>query len=197
MTSEAKIQSGTNPHSLTVKPGSVARPIVLVGLMGAGKSTVGRRLAARLGLPFADADHEIEHAAGMTISEIFARFGEPHFRDGERRVIARLIEGAPRVIATGGGAFVDDTTRALILQRAVSIWLKADVDTLVDRVAKRNHRPLLHGKDPRAVLSELSAVRNPFYAMADIHIESRATPHEQTVDAVIQKLVEKGYAACA
>ncbi len=197
MTSEAKIQSGDNPHNLTVKPGSIARPIVLVGLMGAGKSTVGRRLAARLGLPFADADHEIEHAAGMAISEIFARFGEPHFRDGERRVIARLIEGAPKVIATGGGAFVDDSTRALILQRAVSVWLKADVDTLVERVAKRNHRPLLHGKDPRAVLTELSAVRNPYYACADIHIESRATPHEQTVDAVIQKLLEKGYAACA
>lgn len=164
------------------------RAIVLVGLMGVGKTTVGRRLAARLGLPFVDADEEIEKAAGMTISEIFARYGEPTFRDGERRVIGRLVDGTPKVIATGGGAFVQDETRALILERATAVWLDADIETLVTRVARRNHRPLLQGKDPGAVLRELAAVRNPFYAQAPIRIESRAAPHEATVNAILDAL---------
>lgn len=163
-------------------------PIVLVGMMGVGKSTVGRRLAARLGLAFVDADEEIEKAAGMTVSEIFDRYGEAHFRDGERRVIARLMDGAPKVIATGGGAFVQDGTRALILDQATAIWLDADIDLLVERVSRREGRPLLKGKDPRAVLTELATVRNPLYALAPIHVKSMAAPHETTVERIMEQL---------
>ena len=183
-------------------PGAMARPrpscdartdrsIVLVGLMGVGKTTIGRRLAARLGLPFVDADHEIEAAAGMTISEIFEKFGEPHFRDGERRVIARLITGEPSVIATGGGAFMNPETRALILDNATAIWLDADVKVLADRVGRagrRDTRPLLVGRDPLEVLTELAAVRNPVYALAPIHVRSQPLPHEETVEAIIEAL---------
>jgi shikimate kinase len=168
---------------------AAARPITLVGLMGAGKTTVGRRLAARLHLPFVDADAEIEIASGLTIAEIFARYGEAHFRDGERRVIARLIDGTPKVIATGGGAFIQPDTRALILERTVAVWLDADVPTLVERVRRRNTRPLLNGRDPGAVLNELAAIRNPVYAEAPIRISSRAIPHGQTVDAIVAALV--------
>jgi shikimate kinase len=164
------------------------RPIVLVGLMGAGKSTVGRRLAMRLRLPFVDADTEIETAAGMSVSEIFERFGEAHFRDGERRVIARLIDGTQKVIATGGGAFIHDDTRALILDQAVAIWLDADAAVLADRVRRRDTRPLLRGKDPRAVLMELAKVRNPFYALAPIRVASNHAPHEHTVSAILKAL---------
>jgi shikimate kinase len=164
------------------------RPIVLVGLMGVGKSTVGRRLAARLGLTFVDADAEIEIAAGMTIAEIFERYGEAHFRDGERRVIARLLDSNTGVIATGGGAFMNETTRALILARATAIWLDADLDTLAQRVGRRDDRPLLRGKDARAVLGDLAAVRNPVYALAPIHVMSQAAPHENAVEAIIGKL---------
>ena len=151
------------------------RPIVLVGLMGVGKTTIGRRLAQRLSLPFVDADEEIESAAGMTISEIFERYGEPHFRDGERRVIARLIDGLPKVIATGGGAFMNDETRALIKERSISVWLKADLDVLVRRVSRKDSRPLLSGKDPLAVLTELAEKRYPVYAQADIMVETGDT----------------------
>lgn len=164
------------------------KPIVLVGLMGVGKSTVGRRLAARLGLDFVDADAEIELAAGLTVAEIFERFGEAHFRDGERRVIARLIDGMPKVIATGGGAFMNEATRALILERATAVWLDADLDTLTQRVARRDNRPLLRGKDARSVLGELAAVRNPVYALAPIHVRSQAHPHEATVEAIVREL---------
>jgi shikimate kinase len=174
-----------NTKSAPAFPG---RPIVLVGMMGVGKSTVGRRLATRLGLGFVDADEEIEKAAGMTITEMFERYGESHFRDGERRVIARLIDGPPKVIATGGGAFMQDDTRALILAEALAIWLDADIDILVDRVSRREGRPLLKGKDPRAVLSELAAVRNPVYALAPIHIRSIAAPHEAAVDKIMKAL---------
>lgn len=167
-------------------------PIVLVGLMGVGKSTVGRRLAARLGVPFVDADNEIEAAAGLTISEIFERYGEPYFRDGERRVIARLIDGNPKVIATGGGAFIQEDTRALILDRALAIWLDADIDVLASRVSRRDTRPLLRNKDPRKVLSELAAVRNPVYALAPVHVRSQPSPHELTVDAILRVLDERG-----
>jgi len=165
-----------------------ARPLVLVGLMGVGKSTVGRRLAARLHLPFVDADREIEAAAGLTIPDIFARFGEEGFRDGERRVIARLIDGTPKVIATGGGAFMNEQTRTLILERATAIWLDADIDVLVDRVRRRNDRPLLRDRDPRAVLRDLAAVRNPVYALAPIHIRSEPLPHDATVDLILKAL---------
>lgn len=171
-------------------PKSAAKrgPIVLVGMMGVGKSTVGRRLAARLGLDFVDADEEIEKAAGMTVSEIFERYGEAYFRDGERRVIARLMDGVPKVIATGGGAFMQDETRKLILDAAIAIWLDADIDILVDRVARRDSRPLLKNRDPRAVLTELAAVRNPVYALAPIHVKSIAAPHEVAVESIMEQL---------
>jgi shikimate kinase len=162
--------------------------IFLVGMMGAGKTTVGRRLAQRLGMDFVDADDEIEQAAGLSISEIFERFGEAHFRDGERRVIARLIDGTPKVIATGGGAFINDETRGLILDQATAVWLDADPSILAERVAKRDHRPLLRGKDPLKVLSELAAARNPYYSLAPIHVASKAVPHEATVAAILEKL---------
>ncbi len=164
------------------------RPVVLIGMMGVGKSTIGRRLAMRLGLPFVDADDAIEDAAGMTSPDIFEKFGEAGFRDGERRVIARLLEDGRQVIATGGGAFMNDETRALILEKAVAIWLNTDIDILVERVARRDHRPLLKGKDPRKVLLELAEIRNPVYAQAPLHIRSGDGPHEQTVDRIIEAL---------
>ena len=166
----------------------VDRAVVLVGLMGVGKTTVGRRLGKRLGLPFVDADAEIERAADMTIAEIFERYGEAYFRDGERRVIARLIDGQPKVVATGGGAFMNDATRALILAEATAVWLDADLDTLAARVARRDNRPLLHGRDARAVLGDLAAVRNPIYALAPHHIRSSPLPHEATVDVIVAAL---------
>jgi shikimate kinase len=164
------------------------RPIVLIGLMGAGKTTVGRRLAQRLGFPFVDADEEIEAAAGMTIAEIFQMFGEDYFRDGERRVIARLIDGSPKVIATGGGAFLNERTRNLILETATAVWLEADLDTLVERVRRRSTRPLLKDRDPRQVLRDLATVRNPVYALAPIHVRSQPSPHDATVKAILRAL---------
>ena len=177
------------PSSTTPAPD---RPIVLVGLMGVGKSTIGRRLAARFALPFVDSDHEIEAAADLSISEMFIRFGEAQFRDGERRVIARLIDGRPKVIATGGGAFMNDATRALILERAIAVWLDADIDVLADRVARRpGTRPLLSGRDPRKALADLAAIRNPIYALAQVHIRSMPQPHNATVDAIVEALNAK------
>ena len=164
------------------------RPLVLVGLMGVGKSTVGRRLATRLALPFVDADHEIESAAGMTVTEIFDRFGEPYFRDGERRVIGRLMDGRPKVIATGGGAFINAETRALILDQATAIWLNASPDVLAERVRRRDTRPLLRGRDPKQVLTTLAGERDPFYAMAPIHVSSQRGPHEHTVNAILKAI---------
>ena len=175
-------------HSRKIAP--IARPVVLVGMMGVGKSSIGRKLAHKLGLGFADADDEIEAAAGMKIAEIFERFGEGYFRDGERRVIARLIDGIPKVIATGGGAFINAETRSLILEKAISIWLDAELAVLVERVSRRSHRPLLHGRDAREVLSELGAVRNPIYAQADIHIRSDASPHTLTVENIMKALAQ-------
>lgn len=165
-----------------------SRSIVLVGMMGAGKSSIGKKLAHRLQMNFVDADDEIETAAGMKISEIFERFGEDYFRDGERRVIARLIEGRPMVIATGGGAFINDDTRMLILEKALSIWLDADLDILVERVSRRSHRPLLKGKNPRQVLHELGAIRNPIYAQANIHIRTDTAPHARAVEIILKAL---------
>jgi shikimate kinase len=164
------------------------RTIVLVGLMGAGKSNIGRRLAARLHLPFVDADTEIETAAGMTVSDIFGRFGEAHFRDGERRVIARLMNGEPRVIATGGGAFIQDDTRALILASALAIWLDASPEVLVTRVARRDTRPLLRDGDPRQILEDLARVRNPIYAQSHIRVVSQHAPHDLTVNAILKAI---------
>jgi len=164
------------------------RPVVLVGLMGAGKSTVGRRLARRLNLPFVDADTEIERAAGQRIADIFDRLGEAGFRDGERRVIARLIDGEPRVIATGGGAFVDDETRAMILARCIAVWLDADVEVLAERVARRDTRPLLRHREPRALLEELAARRNAAYAEAQLRVRSDPAPHGRVVDRIVDAL---------
>lgn len=169
-------------------PAPFQRPIVLVGLMGVGKTTIGRRLARRLDLPFVDADDEIVIAGGMSVSDIFERFGESHFRDGERRVIARLLDGRPRVIATGGGAFMNAQTRALILETATAIWIDSDIDTLAERVGRRNDRPLLAGRDARSVLSDLAKLRNPVYALAPVHVVSHPSPHEATVDAIISQL---------
>lgn len=172
------------PASLPV----LDRPLVLVGLMGAGKSTVGRRLARRLGLRFVDSDEEIERACGRSIAEIFERYGEPSFREGERRVIARLIEGPPRVIATGGGAFIDPTTRGLILERCTAIWLDADVETLAQRVSRRDTRPLLRDCEPGPVLADLAERRNPIYAQAHLHIRTEAVPQERLVDEILDIL---------
>lgn len=158
------------------------RSVVLVGMMGAGKSTIGRRLAARLQLPFVDADQEIETAAGMSIPDIFAAHGEPYFRDGEARVIARLLDNGPSVLATGGGAFMRQETRERIASRGVSIWLRADADIVLRRVKRRADRPLLQTADPAATIERLIAERTPFYQQADIEILSRDVPHEKIVD---------------
>lgn len=164
------------------------RPIVLVGLMGAGKSSIGRRLAQRLDLPFVDADKEIEVAAGCTIEEIFERFGEAAFRDGERRVILRLLDQSPHVLATGGGAFMDPVVRARVHEVAVSIWLHAEIELLVKRVSRRNNRPLLKGDDPHAVLTRLIDQRYPVYAEADIRVDSADGPPELTVQKAVDGL---------
>ena len=165
-----------------------ARTITLVGLMGSGKSSVGKRLAQALDLPFRDADDEVETAAGRSIPEIFEQLGEPAFRDGERRVIARLLEGPPIVLATGGGAFMNAETRELIKTRSVSVWLKADLPILAKRVARKESRPLLTGKDPMVVLTEQAAVRYPAYAQADITVETGDTTHQVSVDQVVRAL---------
>ena len=164
------------------------RPIVLVGLMGAGKSCVGRRLAARLGIPFVDADSEFEAAAGCSIADFFARYGEPAFREGERKVIARLMEGPLCVLATGGGAFCDPATRDRIKQGAMSVWIRADLDLLVKRTSGRDHRPLLKTGDPREILSRLMDARYPLYAQADIIVDTTDEPPEVTVAKVLDEL---------
>ncbi len=169
----------------------VDRSIVLVGLMGVGKSTIGRRLAKRLGLDFVDSDSEIEQASGYSIMEIFERFGEASFRDGERRVIARLVDGPAKIIATGGGAFMDERTRALILDRCIAVWLDADPTILAERVSRRESRPLLKGKDPLAVLQNLAETRNPIYAQANIHVRSEPTPHDNTVEQILDGLAAR------
>jgi shikimate kinase len=164
------------------------RSLVLVGMMGAGKSTIGRRLAARLRLPFLDADSEIEAAADMSIPEIFDRHGESHFRDGEARVIARLLEGGPAVLATGGGAFMREETRKRIGDKAVSIWLKVDADIIMRRVRRRADRPLLQTSDPEATVGRLIEEREPIYRLADLTIWSRDVPHEKIVDECVEAL---------
>jgi shikimate kinase len=167
---------------------SLDRPVVLVGMMGVGKSTVGRQLAAQLRLCFVDTDEEIEKAADLSIAEIFERFGEAYFRDGERRVISRLISEGPGIIATGGGAFINEATRSLIMEQCHSVWIDADIDVLVARVSRRNHRPLLIGKEPKTVLTELFEKRGPIYALADIHVRSDAGSHSRTVDQILKAL---------
>ncbi|HXA38051.1 MAG TPA: shikimate kinase [Phenylobacterium sp.] len=164
------------------------RTIALVGLMGVGKSSVGRRLANALELPFRDTDSEVEAAAGCSISDIFADLGEEAFREGERRVIARLLEQEPHVLATGGGAFMNEQTRALIKSQAVSVWLKADLDVLARRVSRKDTRPLLAGRDPLEVLQAQAAVRYPVYGEADVTVETGDAAHHVTVDQVIRAL---------
>lgn len=169
-------------------PLPLSRTVALVGLMGAGKSAIGKRLAARLGLPFIDADDEIERAAGCSIAEFFEKHGEAEFRAGERRVIGRLLERSPHVLSTGGGAYMHPDTRALLRERAITVWLRAELDVLYDRVRRRGHRPLLRQGDPREILARLMEQRYPVYAEADIVVESTAQPADRTTDQVFEAL---------
>lgn len=171
---------------------SIDRPIALVGLMGAGKTTVGRRLAKALGLKFFDADKEIERAADRSVVEIFSDFGEEAFRDGERKVIARLLDEGPCVLALGGGAFANDATRAIVRDKAVTVWLKADLDTLMERVSRRDTRPLLLTGDPRQVMAELMAKREAAYSQADLTVDATSGSHHATMKAIVAALEEAG-----
>jgi shikimate kinase len=184
--SQTGSRTGAKPHA--ERSPAPTRSIVLVGLMGAGKTNIGRRLAARLRLPFVDADSEIEAAAGESIEEIFRRDGETYFREGERRVIARLLDGKVKVLATGGGAFMDEATRQRIRAQGISIWLRADLDLLVARVGRRENRPLLKDGEPRTILAALIERRYPVYAEADIVVDSIDGPPEATLGRVIAEL---------
>ncbi len=170
----------------------LTRTVALVGMMGAGKSSIGRRLATRLNVPFKDADNEIEHAAGCSISQIFARYGEPAFRDGERKVIARLLAEPPHVMATGGGAFMDPATRERLKHGTVTIWLRAPVDVLLARTGRRDTRPLLKDGDPRETLERLLAERAPVYALADYTLDSEDGPHGTSVERAVTLLRDCG-----
>jgi shikimate kinase len=169
---------------------SPAKTLVIVGMPGAGKTSVGRRLAARLALPFVDSDAEVEAAAGMTVSQIFERLGEAEFRKGEKRVMARLLERPPLVLATGGGALMDPDTRALVRERAVSVWLRADIEVLLERTSHRNDRPLIKKDSAAQTLRELQELREPIYAMADIVVTSDKRPADETVERVLKALKE-------
>lgn len=179
-------------QQMTRSAAQLARHIAFVGLMGAGKSAIGRRVASAIGARFLDADREIERAAGMTIPEIFESRGEAEFRDGERRVIARLLDEPPLLLATGGGAFMDDTTRAVLAEKATTIWMRADLDILVKRCGRRSNRPLLKNGNPREILGGLIEARYPVYAEADIEVHSRDEPHEVAVNEIIRRLTERG-----
>jgi shikimate kinase len=172
------------------------RSVVLVGMMGAGKSSIGRRVALRMGIPFVDADVEIEKAAQMTIPELFARRGEAEFRTGEARVILRLLESGPQVLATGGGAFMNPDTRAAIGAKGISIWLKAELEVLMKRIRRRHDRPLLKTDDPGATLRQLIEERYPVYALADLTVQSREVPHDKIVDEIVGVLAERTGAGC-
>ena len=198
--SDTAIQNGVpgraSPASLLALLGN--RSIVLVGMMGVGKSSIGRRLAARLGVAFVDADTEIEKAADMSIADIFARHGEAYFRSGEARVIARLLDGGPQVLATGGGAVMNADTRAVIKAKGVSVWLSAEFDVLMRRISKRkNERPMLQTADPAATLRELLVVREPVYAQADITVQSREVPHDAIVSEILSALADFLHAPAA
>jgi shikimate kinase len=169
-------------------PGRLQRTIALVGLMGVGKSTVGRKLAESLGAPFVDSDEEIEKAAGLSVQEIFERHGEPEFRRGERRVIERLLNGPPIVLATGGGAYIDPTTRALMKEKATTVWLRAELDLIWKRVNRRDTRPLLKRENPKQVLADLNAARSPIYAEADVVVDSGDQPAAEAARAICEKL---------
>jgi shikimate kinase len=184
-------------HNATLTTTLGRRSIVMIGMMGAGKSSIGKRLAARLGIPFADADAAIEEAAGMSVADIFEAHGEPSFRSGEARVIARLLDNGPQVLATGGGSFVNRETRARIHEKGISVWLKADVEVLLRRVKRRDNRPLLRNDDPAATLTALLAAREPFYSEADLTVVSREVPHEIIVEEIVTLLCGKlGIASC-
>src|SRR5207248_10564623 len=185
---ETALPAQASPQDAALAAALGTRCVVLVGMMGAGKSASGRRIAARLRLPFLDADTEIEAAAGMSIADIFETHGERHVRDGEARVIARLLDSGPAVIATGGGAFMREETRNRIRDKAVSIWLKADADTIMKRVKRRADRPLLQTEDPAATVSRLLEAREPVYQSADLTIASRDVPHDRIVDECIDAL---------
>lgn len=189
MVNAATQKAEENGPAMAVSSGIVRaldhRSVVLVGMMGAGKSSIGRRLSARLGIPFVDADTEIESAAGMTIPEIFAKHGEPYFRAGEARVIARLLDGEPKVLATGGGAVMDPRTRELIAEKGVSIWLNADIDILIKRTRRRSDRPLVDK------IKDLLPLREPFYAQSNITIHSRDEPHDTIVDEIMSALAKR------
>ena len=188
MPETASQAAASNSQEADIATALGTRSVVLVGMMGAGKSTIGRRLASRLRLPFLDADTEIEAAAGMSIPDIFESHGEPHFRDGEARVIARLLDNGPVVLATGGGAFLREETRHRIRDKAVSIWLKAEADIIMRRVKRRADRPLLKTADPAGTVERLIGEREPFYQHADLMIWSRDVPHEKIVDECIEAL---------
>lgn len=182
----------THAKSPDAKAFSVHNSIVLIGMMGAGKTTVGRRLAKRIGLDFVDSDSEIEKAAQMSVSDIFETYGEEYFRDGERRVLTRLLDGGYKVIATGGGAFMDEETRKIVADKATVVWLEASLDVLVERTSRRDVRPLLREGDPRETLSRLLDVRTPIYRQADVTVKSSDGPHDTVVTAVIDSLIEEG-----
>ena len=191
--SDIAVQNGAlgRVSAAAILPLLGSRSIVLVGMMGVGKSSIGRRLAARLGIPFVDADAEIEKAAGMSIADIFARHGEAYFRSGEARVIARLLDSGPQVLATGGGAVMNAETRAAIKAKGVSIWLSAEFEVLMRRISKRkNDRPMLQTADPAATLRELLVAREPVYAQADITVQSREVPHEAIVAEILSALAD-------
>jgi shikimate kinase len=164
------------------------RPVVLVGLMGVGKSTVGRRLARRLGLPFVDSDSEIEETVGLPWGELFERYGEADYRDGERRLVARLVDGQVKVIATGGGVFVDPRTRELLKEKTITVWLDAPVDVLAERTSRRNTRPLLRNGDPKSTLERLAEIERQAYAEAHLHVKSGEGAHKEVVDAIVEAL---------
>ena len=187
MTIETRSLSDTEIKAIAAR---IDRPLVLVGMMGVGKSTIGRKLAQLLDLSFRDADDEIEKAAQLSIAEIFERFGEAHFRDGERRVIARLLGGGPGVLATGGGAFAQPETRALIHRKGIAVWLDSDVATLVDRVTRKDSRPLLRGGDPKEIVARLKAEREAAYAEAPIKVMSDAGPHGEAINRILKALNE-------
>src|SRR6266446_1731987 len=190
-------------HDLATRPETAVttalgqRSIVLVGMMGSGKSSIGRRVALRLGIPFVDADAEIEQAAGMSISDIFAVRGEAEFRTGEARVIARLLDGGPQVLATGGGAFINPDTRTAIAAKGISIWLKAEFEVLMKRIRRRQDRPLLRTEDPAATLRKLMEERDPIYASADLTVQSRDVLHDKIVDEIVSGLAGQMRVACA
>lgn len=186
--SEPAAPAPSSPHDAEIASALGARCVVLVGMMGAGKSTIGRRMAARMRLPFTDADTEIETAHRMSIPDIFATYGEAYFRDGEARVIARLLDNGPMVIATGGGAFMREETRSRIRDKGLALWLKADTDVIMKRVRRRSDRPLLQNADPEGTVTRLLGEREPFYQQADITIWSRDVPHEKIVDECLAAL---------